>query len=460
MPNFHELGVFKRFNVAVILFLVLFVGQPLRALAADPSWFGLLGSDPVFQERMRSLLISQASAVSKLTMPDPTVDPLLQDPHGNWQSMADALSAYVNIFKISGDQTYASLAGQIADWFVAWNDYLVAHRDPTIPYLGWGVSTRDGYYNGNCAAAWNFPIVNQRGDYIVDQFRADEAWDSAAAMRGLLKYTEIVPDGTASVYFQHAKVILDNWPVSDHASNDGNPFTPDLVNDGPYAAAGLRWLSKSNEPCEIRYVKNTDIVMGEQYFRAYRLTLNPTYLGSGVAVLNAQLWDIVTHLNFGYNSYMSRIDHSNEVYGRITLDDDAHKIDHLPDGSMVCKVDNVSCWNHLGFEGYDMYLVQQLTKDLPSSVFPVVSTQTDLAQAIAQTITTWRTSPFGDPNLYPWTNPPAGASSTHVTAYNCALRFSDDTSYLNACVTALGHQPSGSTIFYSLVPDTIVNQIP
>jgi hypothetical protein len=107
-----------------------------------------------------------------------------------------------------------------------------------------------------------------------------------------------------------------------------------------------------------------------------------------------------------------------------------------------------------------MYLMQQLTKGLPSNVFPVPGTQADLGQAISQTITTWRTSQFGDPARYPWTNPPAGASPTHVTAYNCALRFSDDASYLNACVTALGHAPSGSTVFYSLVPDTIVNQLP
>src|SRR5262249_9464615 len=298
-------------------------GRSALTLAADPPWFDLLGSNPVFQDRMRALLPSQASAVNKLTMPDPNVDPLLQNPHGVWQTMADALSAYVNIYKISGDQSYAIQARRIADWFVAWNDYLVAHRDPMIPYYGWGVETREGFYNKTCAEAWGFPIVNSRGDYLVDHFRADEAWDSAAAVRGLIKYSEIAPDGTASVYFQHAQTILDNWPVSDHASNDGNPFTPDLVNDGPYAGAGLRWLSKSNEPCEIRYVKNTDIVMGEQFFRAYKLTQEPRYLAGGVSVLNAQLWDIVTHRNFGYNSYMTRVDLSNEVYSRITQDDDS-----------------------------------------------------------------------------------------------------------------------------------------
>jgi hypothetical protein len=450
----------KRLVFASTLFLVSFFGRPVPAVAADPAWFSLLGSDPVFQDRMRALLRSQASAVDRLTMPDPTVDPLLQDPHGVWQSMADALSAYVNIYKISGDQSYAVQAKRIADWFVAWNDYLVAHRDPTIPYLGWGVATREGYYNRTCAAGQGFTVLNSRGDYLVDHFRADEAWDSAAAVRGLIKYSEIDPDGTASVHFQHARSILDNWPVSDHASNDGNPFTPDLVNDGPYAAAGLRWVKKSNEPCEIRYVKNTTIVMGEQFFRAYALTQEPRYLQAGIVILNAQLWDVVTHLNFGYNSYMTRVDRSNDVYGRITQDDELNKIDHLPDGSIVCKAANVSCWNHLGFEGYDMYLMQQLTKGLPSNVFPVPGTQADLGQAISQTITTWRTSQFGDPDRYPWTNPPAGASPTHVTAYNCALRFSDDASYLNACVTALGHAPSGSTVFYSLVPDTIVNQLP
>lgn len=449
--------------VVVSILGAILGGIASPAAAADPSWFSLLGSDPAFQDRMRALLPSMARAVGNLTLPDPNVDPGSQDPHGNWQTTADVAAGYVNIFRISGDQSYAGLAGQVADWFVAWNDYLIANRDPTIPYLGWGVLTRRGFYNSACAADHGFPVVNTRGDYDVDQFRADEAWDSAAAVRALIKYSEIIPNGAGSTYFQHARAILDNWPVSDHASNDGNPFTPDLVNDGPYAAAGLRWLAKSNEPCEIRYVKNTDIVMGEQFFRAYRLAQDPKYLQAGILVLNAQLWDIVTHLNFGYNSFMTRIDRSSDVYTRATQDDDRNKVDHNPDGSIVCRdtgvTGNVSCWNHVGFEGYDMYLIQQLTNDLPASVFPVPGTQADLARAIKQTVDTWRTSVFGDPNNYPWDNPPSGASPTHVTAYNCARRFSDDSSssFLNACVTALSHGPGGGTIFYSLVPDPIVN---
>lgn len=423
------------------------------------------GDNPVIQTSVQNNVRTQKNRLcgrpgvsDPLAFPVELPPPQRSVPNQPWEEVAGDLSGFVNVYRLSGNADYKDLAKFAADWLLAWNDYLVAHADPSIPYLGWHVASRQGYFNLTCAADHQFRDAGDNRSYFVDGWRADEAWDTAAAVRSLIKYSEIDPDGMGSPYFQRAQSILENWPYRDHASDDGNPDTPDLVNDGPYAAAGLRWYMKSNEPCEIRYVKNTDIVMGEQLFRTYRLTQDPKYLQAATKVLDAQLWDIVSHLNFGYNSYMIRVDRSDEVYSRMVTDDDLNKIDHKPDGSIVCKEDNVSCWNHLGFEAYDLYLIQQLISDLPPDAFPVPSTQADVAQAISQTIENWRTSRFGDPDRYPWVDPPKGASPTHVTAYNCALRFSDDASYLTACVKALGHSPSGGTIFYSLVPDTILTQ--
>ena len=48
-------------------------------------------------------------------------------------------------------------------------------------------------------------------------------------------------------------------------------------------------------------------------------------------------------------------------------------------------------------------------------------------------------------------------SPTHITAYNCALRFSGDPIYLKECLNALQHyKKSDGTVFFSLVPDALV----
>ncbi len=439
--------------------------------AQDPPWFSLLGQDPVFQDSMRKMLTSQEKAVNGLNLPDPTLDYLSQNPNGNWQTMGDVLAAFVNIHKLSGDQKYADLAKQIADWFIAWNDYLVAQRDPTFPYLGWGKDPRRGYFNGSCAEIHNFtPVAGPNGRTDYDASHADEAWDTAAAVRGLIKYSEIDPARTGSVYFQRAKSILENWPSRDHASNDGNPGTPGLVNDGPYAAAGMRWYAKSNEPCEVRYVKNTNIVMGEQLFRAYKASQDPKYLQAATKVLDAQLWDMISHRNFGYDSFMIYVNKSDPIFAVMAADRDRSIVTHSnpgqPDDEIRCKDPSTgeSCWNHLGFEAYDLYVIQQLTSDLAPSAFPVANTQADLAQAISSTMTVYRTSVFGNTTDFDWGCTPSPGikcpSRTHVTAYNCAQRFSGDTLALSECVSALSNAPSGGTIFYSLVPDGIFTQGP
>jgi len=289
-------------------------------------------------------------------------------------------------------------------------------------------------------------------------YGADEAWDTAAAVRGLLKYSEIDDLGVNSVYFQSAKGILEAWASRDHASGDGNPDTPDLSSDpSPYAREGMRWFRKSSEPCEIRYVKNTDLAMGEQLFRLYKLSRSPLHLDGAKKVLYAQLWDIVSHQNFGYNSFMTRdLARPGNVYDRIVADDKANKTIDLPDGSIVCGPLNSSCWNHLGFEGYDLYAVQQLISgpEFVPGDFPVPNMDLDLAGAITQTMDRWRSSSFGNPDQW------VSASATHLTAYNCALRFSTDATRVNDCRTALSHTPTGHTIFYSLVPDALFTQGP
>jgi hypothetical protein len=516
-----------------MLILSIFGASPV--LAQDPGWYSLLGDtggDTTFRDAVNGRLATETRLTTictssqqqdrnqcQLMMPpdDPLYGglqghprqagfapfPLLNPPTSggvpvrsvNWEPLADALSAYVNIYKLaqlSGDpaDTYKSQAKGIADWFVSWNAWLRARQDQTRafvegrqdpndpfipPYTGWyETDAREGYFNGACAAANNWPVFGSRTDYIAGNgpgdtyadpqvlYGADEAWDTASAVRGLLKYSEIDDLGVSSVYFQRAQEILVGWPFREHSSGDGNPETPDLASDpSPYAHEGMRWFRKSNEPCEIRYVKNTDLVMGEQLFRLYRLSRNRDHLEAAKRVLYAQLWDIVSHQNFGYNSFMTRdLAHAGNIYDRIAADDRASKTIDLPDGSIACLPGNSSCWNHLGFEGYDVYLVQQIIRgpEFVPGDFPVPNMDQDVAAAITQTMNRWQSSPYGDPSHW------VSASATHLTTYNCALRFTDLSfsghTRLDDCKTALTHNPTGHTIFYALVPDGLFTQGP
>lgn len=111
----------------IVLLLSLSVA---RAQSLNPNWTSLLGSDPVFATNMQKYLKSETN----VKLPDPTQYPGTE----SWVPLGDTCSAFVNIYRLSGDPKYSDQARRIADWLVASNDYLVANRDPSIPYLGWG----------------------------------------------------------------------------------------------------------------------------------------------------------------------------------------------------------------------------------------------------------------------------------------------------------------------------------
>lgn len=423
------------------------------------------GDTPIIATAVQNNVRTQKTRVCGLQFPVELPPPDRSVPNQPWEQVADDVSGFVNVYRLTSNTDYKDLAQYAADWLAAWNDYLVLHADPSIPYLGWGVDSREGWFNLTCAASYGFRDGGDNRSYFVDGWRADEAWDTAATVRGLLKYSTIDPAGVQSAYFQRAKQILASWPLRDHTSGDGNPDV-DLANDGPYAASGMRWYAKSNEPCEIRYVKNTDIVMGEQLFREYQLTQDPQVLQAATRVLYAQLWDIISHRNFGYNSFILYRYRSGTIFADVMVpDNESRTVVHInpgqPDETIVCKNPQAdsSCWDHLGFEAYDLYLVQQLIANIPPDSFPVPGTPSDVATAIGQTMYYYRTSIFGDTSRFPW----GQSSPTHIVAYNCAQRFSGDQSFQNACVAALQSLTdlhlgtTGGTIFYSLVPDALFN---
>lgn len=421
------------------------------------SWIAqFFGDNPTIQTSVQNNVRTQKIRVCGLEFPIELPPPDRSIPNQPWEQVADDLSGFVNVYRLSNNADYKDLAQYAADWLLAWNDYLVLHADPSIPYLGWHVASREGWFNLACAESHQFREGEPGRSYWVDGWRADEAWDTAASVRGFLKYSEIDAEGTQSVYFQRAKRIMDGWPFRDHASGDPNPDI-DLVNQGAYAASGMRWYAKSNEPCEIRYVKNTDIVMGEQLFRMYRLTLDRQYLQAATKVLYAQLWDIISHRNFGYNSFVIYRYQPGTIFADVMVPDNERAIVHV-DEALVCRNPappdprgRSSCWDHLGFESYDMYLIQQLIGDIAVDEFPVPDTHSDVGAAISEIMRFYRTSIYGDTERFPW----GLSSATHITAYNCAQRFSADQTFLSECVNALSHSGTGGTIFYSLVPDAM-----
>jgi hypothetical protein len=360
-------------------------------------------------------LTSSASLIQHL--PDPALPP----KSDNWQPLSDTCSALVNVYRLSGDTRYRDQARQIADFLLRSNDYLVAHRDPSLPYAGWGPKVRTGYFK--C------------GD--VGDYHADDLWDTASVLRCLLKVAEIEPDPVKSPYFKRAKQIADAWPYIDR--------TPD---DSPYSAGGLRWYRKSNEPCENRYVKNTNIAMGEQLFRIYRMTGDAADFDRAVKTLYTQLWDILLRHNLAYTSYMTYLDHSDDYAAQVTHNE--RKVLHSND-EIGCGAKDSSCWNHLGYEGYAMFNIEQLTRDIPAGKFPVAETKDDIARTVHLTMDAWHKSRFADTQQFDWSG---RESTTHITAYNCAQRFSDP-SFDKQCQSALQHRRPSATVFYSLVPESL-----
>ncbi|MCU1236492.1 MAG: hypothetical protein JWP63_4459 [Candidatus Solibacter sp.] len=382
-------------------------------------WQRKLGDDPVFAQTVDRYLKSAAQQAAQL--PDPTKPPA----RDTWQPLSDTCSALVNVYRLSGETVYRDQARRIADWLLASNDYLTQHRDPQLPYLGWGPERRTGYFQ--C--------------HDVSSYHADDLWDTVSVTRCLLKVAEVEGTPAKSRYFERAKKIADEWPYVDRT----------LPSDGPYAAAGLRWYRKSTEPCENRYVKNTNIAMGEQLFRIFAVTGAPADLSRAIEVLHTQLWDILTHRNLAYTSYMTYLDHSDATYSEQAAHND-RKVRRDGEGALRCGDRDASCWNHLGYEGYAMFNIQQLTREMPAARFPVPGTKDDIARTVRVTMDAWHGSRFGDAARFDWSGPD---SATHVLAYNCALRFSADPSFDRQCREGLRHRNTSATLFYALVPESL-----
>jgi hypothetical protein len=402
--------------------------QPTR------DWTTSLGS-PQIADSVARFVATQRTA----RLPDAHNKP--KDDH--WVPLADTCSALVNAHALSHDEELAKGARRIADYLLESNDWLVAHAAPGIPYVGWGPETRKGYFT--C------------GD--VTDFHADDLWDTANAMRCLLKVAEMDPRPVESPYFVRAKRIADGWRKTDFASSDRDSRAPRLRADGPYAAAGLRWYAKSNESCENRYVKNTNIAMGEQLFRLWRIGREPAHLEAAKRVLHSQLWDDLTHQNLGYASFMIRLDESDPSYAEQSRHEDKKTV-RTKAGGLVCSRTDTSCWNHLAFEAFALGNIGELIRDIPDASFPVPSTKRDIVTAIDETMAAYRTSEHGNTRTFDW---PAAArgqvSATHITAYNCALRTVKAV-YAEECSAALAHPHSGGTVSYGLLPDALAVRKP
>jgi hypothetical protein len=213
----------------------------------------------------------------------------------------------------------------------------------------------------------------------------------------------------------------------------------------------MRWYRKSTEPCEDRYVKNTNIAMGEQLFRIFGITGAPADLARAIKVLHTQLWDILTRHNLAYTSYMTYLDRSGGTYAEQAAHND-RKVRRDAGGAIRCGERDASCWNHLGYEGYAMYQIQQITRAIAPGQFPVPGTKDDIARTVRVTMEAWHASKFGDAARFDWSGPD---SATHVLAYNCALRFSGDPVFEQQCLAGLRHWNSSATLFYSLAPDSL-----
>jgi uncharacterized protein (TIGR03437 family) len=413
--------------------------------APNPSWQNLLAPDSTLPTAAAKMIATEQTVAATLPLPPtsgrPTTSP-------DWEATGSACAAFINIYKLSGDPQYLTQAKQIADNFVTWNDWLVANRGATIPYQGWGPAVREAEFG--CPA--------------ISNYYADDLWDTAGALRCLLKYSETDPNPAGTSYFARAKKVIDAWPYVERAA--GNPAAPALANDGPYAAYGLRFYRKSNDPCDVRYVKNTNIAMSEQLFRVYRINQDPAYLDAATRALYAELWDVLTHSNFGYNSYMIYDDISNPIYAKTMVPENAQEVNQA-NGQIICKdrmspPTDSSCWDHIGFEGFEVSVIEQLINSIDASKFPVASTVADTASATSAIMSNYHSSAFGNPAEFNWNVwLPAGLESpTYVTSYNCAQRFSSDPIFYTQCQTAFAGNPTYSMdsrgdVLYSLVPDAV-----
>ena len=143
------------------------------------SWIAqFFGDNPTIQTSVQNNVRTQKTRVCGLELPIELPPPDRSIPNQPWVQVADDLSGFVNVYRLSNNADYKDLAKYAAEWLLAWNDYLVAHADPSIPYLGWHVASREGWFNLTCAESHQFRNGDPGRSYWVDGWRADEAWDT------------------------------------------------------------------------------------------------------------------------------------------------------------------------------------------------------------------------------------------------------------------------------------------
>jgi hypothetical protein len=375
--------------LAIAAFLAAIFMQ-LGAKAVAKGWLRILGG-PAFEEAFRQ----QAPRLLK--------SPLAADRSAD-DGVAGA--AFANAYKASHDALYLNRAKEIADFLIT-NALLAGDGIP-----GWGPKLSIGY--GFCPDA--------------DNFKGKDLWETTRALDAILKTNEITP---SRAYVETARKVVENWPSEERR----------FANDGPYASGGMRFYRKEPDSCARKYVKNTNLAMGEVLYRLARQTGDKRYEQRGEQVLNAELWEILTRKNFGYHGAVIYVD-PQEPQNQKVLKAERNKVQIDVDGKIVCRNEppDASCWNHLAFEAYELYQIQLLSGR-------------DLAEPIWQIMSIYRTSSLGDTLRFPWQG---GDSPTHITAYNCHLRNSGKAVYRDECLRALQHNPKSSMIFYSLLPDDLV----
>jgi len=370
--------------------LYLSLGATVAAAPEDSSWMSVLGGPPFGQAFVRQ---SPGLMKSPLT-PDKVADEAM------------ACAGFANAFQVSHDERYRQRAQQIADFLVA-NSNLAGDGMP-----GWGPKLSLGY--GFCPDR--------------DNYQGKDLWETTRALACLLKVNEVAP---SPAYIDLAEKVVDNWPSVEKT----------LANDGPYAAQGMRFYRKEPESCARQYVKNTNIAMGETLYRLAKQSGESRYLEFGQQALNAEFWEILTRKNFGYHGAMIYVE-PNDPQNQKVLKIEQAKVEKDAQGDIVCRSEkpDPSCWDHLAFEAYELYQVQLLSGQ-------------SATDAIWKIMRTYRTSPLGDTQRFPWQG---GDSPTHITSYNCFLRNSGKAIYGEECQRALAHQTNGSMIFYSLIPDDLL----
>jgi hypothetical protein len=185
------------------------------------SWVRVLGG-PAFEEAFRQ----QAPGLPK--------SPLTPK---RFADEALAAAAFVNAYKASRDPLYLNRAKEIANFLID-NSNLAGDGVP-----GWGPRLSKGY--GFCPDA--------------DNFRGKDLWETTRALNAILKTHEVAPP---PAYVETARNAVDHWPSEEKR----------LAGQGPYASAGMRFHRKEPERCARRYVKNTNLAMGEVLYRLARQT--------------------------------------------------------------------------------------------------------------------------------------------------------------------------------------------